>query len=55
MFVKRKVLHVDGKTTVIARGLIKDGIFKGQYKFEGMWWGCEIEEQQKKKPINQPK
>lgn len=42
MFVKRKVLHVDGKTTVIARGLIKDGVFTGEYRFNNFDWGVEM-------------
>lgn len=42
MFVKRKVLHVDGKTTVIARGLIKDGVFIGEYRYDNFDWGIEI-------------
>lgn len=36
------VLHVDGKTIVIAKGLIKANIFNGEYKFEGLTWGIEI-------------
>jgi hypothetical protein len=42
MFVKRKVLHVDGKTTVIAKGLIKDGVFTGEYRHENFDWGIEV-------------
>lgn len=43
MFVKRKVLHVDGKTTVVARGLInQDNVFNGEYKFEGFTYGVEM-------------
>ncbi len=42
MFVKRKVLHVDGKTTVIARGLIKDGVFTGEYRYDNFDWGIEV-------------
>jgi hypothetical protein len=42
MFVKRKVLHVDGKTTVTAKGLIKDGVFTGEYRYDNFDWGIEI-------------
>ena len=42
MFVKRKVLHVDGKTIVTAKGLIKDGVFTGEYRYENFDWGIEV-------------
>ena len=42
MFVKRKVLHVDGKTIVTAKGLIKDGVFTGEYRHENFDWGIEV-------------
>lgn len=42
MFVKRKVLHVDGKTTVTAKGLIKDGVFTGEYRYDNFDWGIEM-------------
>lgn len=43
-FINHEVLHVDGKTKVMARGLInEDNIFKGEYKLEGMSWGVNIQ------------
>ena len=42
MLVKRKVLHVDGRTIVTAKGLIKDNIFTGEYKFDGMTYGITV-------------
>jgi hypothetical protein len=42
MFVKRKVFHVDGKTIVTAKGLIKDGVFTGEYRYENFDWCIEI-------------
>ena len=41
-FVKRKVVHVDGRTIVTAKGLITDNIFNGEYKFEGLTYGVSI-------------
>jgi len=40
--MKKKVLHVDGKTWVIAKGQIINNEFVGQYKFQGMWYGVTI-------------
>lgn len=42
--IYKRVLHVDGKTTVLAKGYIKeDGNFIGEYKFQGMTYGIELQ------------
>ena len=41
-FQTRKVKHVDGITDVIARGLIINGEFRGEYKYQGMTYGITI-------------
>lgn len=40
--MKRTVTHVDGKTQVIAKGVIINGEFIGEYKFQGMTYGVTI-------------
>ena len=35
-------MHVDGKTKVIAKGVIINGEFVGEYKFQGMTYGVTI-------------
>jgi hypothetical protein len=40
--VTLKIKHVDGRTLVIAKGSIKDGIFIGEYVFDGMTYGINI-------------
>lgn len=41
-FETRKVLHVDGKTTVTAKGLVIEYEFVGEYKYQGMTYGVTI-------------
>lgn len=38
-FVTKTVTHVDGITKVKAKGLVKNGVFSGEYKFKGMTYG----------------
>jgi len=40
--MKKKVKHVDGVTVVIAKGYVKDGIFYGEYKYKGMFYGVTV-------------
>lgn len=41
--MKREILHTDGTTKVIAKGLIDDdNVFNGEYKFQGMTYGVHI-------------
>lgn len=42
-FITIKVYHTDGKTLVNARGLVKNCVFKGEYKYQGMTYGVEFE------------
>lgn len=42
MFETRKVLHVDGKTHVEAKGRVVGNEFIGEYKFQGMTYGVTI-------------
>lgn len=41
-FETRTVTHVDGKTTVTAKGKIINGEFIGEYKFGGLTYGVTI-------------
>lgn len=41
--MKTKIItHVDGKTKVKAKGIIINGEFVGEYKFQGMTYGVTI-------------
>lgn len=40
--MKKMIKHIDGKTNVIAKGYIKNNQFIGEYKYEGMTYGVNI-------------
>lgn len=40
--IKKRVLHCDGRTMMLAKGRIINGEFVGEYRFEGMTYGVRI-------------
>jgi len=40
--ITKTIKHIDGVTKIKAKGIIKDGYFTGEYKFEGMTYGFNI-------------